>query len=285
MSRYKEIKKRIQDHYESLPKNQKKLAEYFLDNFDRIPFLSVNNISEATTLSVASIVRFAQRIGFSGFLEIRAEIANTLQNQIENKEIFSLLDDERLDSDTLTTVANQDIKNINDTLNQLDRANFDQAIKMILSSKRTFTMGLGISFLLSRVLAYQLNQVAVDAYNFCRDHSSFMEQILFLNKDDLIIAFSFPPYSKETIEAAKFAKEKNIKVISITDKNAAPIAFYSDVHLIVKTENMLFTNSFSAISVVINAIATGCALNSKQKAKKMLDESTKVAERQGDVIF
>ncbi|MFH1198046.1 MAG: MurR/RpiR family transcriptional regulator [bacterium] len=285
MSRYKEIKKRIQSHYENLPKNQKKLAEYFIDNFDRISFLSVNNISEATGLSVASIVRFAQRIGFTGFLEMRSEIANTLQNHIENKEIFSLLDTDHLEGDTLTTVANQDIKNINDTLNQLDRGNFNQTIKLILESNRTFTLGLGISFLLSRVLAYQLNQVAVDAYNLVHDHSSFMEQILFLNKDDLIIAFSFPPYSKETIEAAKYAKEKNIRVVSITDKNASPITFYSNVHLTVKTQNMLFTNSFSAISVIINAIATGCALNNKAKAKKMLNESNKIAERQGDVIF
>jgi DNA-binding MurR/RpiR family transcriptional regulator len=285
MSRYKKIKDRIQSHYESMPKNQKKLAEFFIDNIDRIPFLSVNNVSEATKLSVASIVRFAQRIGFSGFLEMRGEIANTLQNDIEKKEIFSLLDTKGFSGDTLTNVANQDIKNINDTLNQLDRASFKKALKLIVDSKRVFTMGLGISYLLSDVLAYQLRQVAVDSSVFKHDHSSFMEQMLYLNENDLVIALSFPPYSKETVEAAKYAKEKKVKVISLTDKNASPISFHSDVHLTIKTENMLYTNSFSAISVVINAIATGCALKNKANAKKMLEDSNIVVKRQDDVIY
>ena len=146
-------------------------------------------------------------------------------------------------------------------------------------------MGLGISYLLSEVLAYQLKQVAVDAWNLNHDHSSFMEQILYMNENDLIIAFSFPPYSKETIEAAKLVKERKIKLVSITDKNASPITFHSDVHLTIKTENMLYTNSFAAISVVINAIATGCALKNKQKAKKMLEDCNSVIKRQDDVIL
>ena len=37
---------------------------------------------------------------------------------------------------------------------------------------------------------------------------------------------------------------------------------------------MLYTNSFAAISVLIlNAIATACAIKDKQRAKKVLKES------------
>lgn len=285
MSRYKEIKNKIQDHYPDLPKNQKKIADYFLDNFDRIPFLSVQDISEATSLSVASIVRFAQRIGFKGFLEIRSEIAGTLRNRIENKEIFSLADDKILKTDTLTTVANIDIKNINETLNLIDRTNFNNAIKLISSASKVYTAGLGISYFLAQILSYQLTQVAISASTFTNNFATFTEQLLYLKKNDLFIALSFPPYSIETIEAAKFAKERGVKVISITNKNAAPITLHSDVHLVVKSENMLFTNSFSAISVVINAIATGCAVMNKTKAKKMLDDLNKIVRNQNNIIF
>ncbi len=282
--RYKEIKSKIQKHYETLPVNQKTIADYCLDNFDQIPFLSVQDASEATSRSVASIVRFAQRIGFKGFQELKEEIGKSLQSQIKNQEIFSLFDEKKLEQDTLTSVAKLDIQNINNTLNFIDRKNFDQAIDLIIKADKVFAAGLGVSFLLSEILAYQLTQVAVNARGFTHNQASFMEQILYLSPNDIIIAFSFPPYSKETIDAVKFAKQKGVKSIAVTNKNASPIAHFANVIIPVKSENMLFTNSFAAISVLINAITTECALRNKAKAKGMLKELNKVIKEQNTII-
>ncbi len=276
MEKHHEIKIQIQNKYNLLPKNQQKIADFFINNFNRIPFLNVQEISSATTASVASIVRFAQRTGFTGFSELREAIAESLQSRISKKEIFPLFEKKKIDKDLLTSVANLDIKNINETLSLIERNSFNQTIDLVLKSKRVFTAGLGISYLLAEILSYQLKQVAVDAYSFNHSTSVFHEQILFLKPDDLFIVFSFPPYSKETIESAKLAKERNIKVIAITNKEASPVTFHSFLNLVVKSENMLYTNSFAAISVLINAIATACALKNEKRAKQILDESNKI---------
>lgn len=280
MARYRKIKNMIQDNYDSFSKNHKILADYFIDNFDTIPFLSVQQIAEATLLSVASVVRFAQKIGFNGYLEMREEISKNLQELINKKDFFTLIDNKNsLKEDHLTFVANQEIKNISETVNLIDRNNFDKSIKMILSSKRVYTVGLGISYMLAEILAYQLSQVANSTYNFSHSHSSFLEQLLYVNSDDILIAISFPPYSVETIEAARYAKKKKIKVIAITNKTSAPISRFSDVQLIVQSENMLFTNSFAAISVLINAIATECALQNRKNTNKIVDELNKLVDK------
>jgi DNA-binding MurR/RpiR family transcriptional regulator len=272
MPRYLEIKTKILNNYSMLPKNQKILGNYFIDNFDKIPFLNVQQVSEATSLSVASVIRFTQRIGFTGFLEFRDAISRELQKRIHNKEIFALVDESKIKNDILASIASKDIKNINESLFSIDRESFDLTINLILRAKRVYTAGLGISSLLSNILSYQLNQVAIKSQNFVHDHSTFAEQILFLSSNDLLIAFSFPPYSKETVIAAEFARKKNIKVVAITNKEASPITRFSETSLVVKSQNLLFTNSFTAISVLINAIATQCAIRNKHKAEKMLKE-------------
>jgi len=285
MARYHKIKNRIQDHYDSLSKNHKKLADYFIDNFDAIPFLSVQQIAKATLLSVASVVRFAQKIGFNGYLEMREEISLNLQKQINKKEFFALIDKKNnLKQDHLTLVANQEIKNISETVNLIERGNFDKSIKIILQSKRIYTVGLGISYMLAEILAYQLSQVANSSSNFSHSHSSFLEQLLYVNSDDVLIALSFPPYSNETIEAAKFAQKKKIKVIAITNKTSAPISRFSDIQIIVQSENLVFNNSFSAISVLINAIATECALQNRINTNKIVDELNILVDKQNIVI-
>ncbi|MCB9250122.1 MAG: MurR/RpiR family transcriptional regulator [Ignavibacteriales bacterium] len=284
MARYKEVKDKITSSYNSLPKNQRKIAEYFINNFDGIPFQNVQDLSIATGASVASIVRFSQRVGFKGFSELREEITESLQKELSSKEIYPLFEKHKIDKDLLTEVANLDIKNINETLNLVERKTFTNVINRISSSERVFTAGLGISYLLAEILAYQLTQVGVSSTVMQHSHTIFNEQILFMNPKDILIVFSFPPYSKETIEAAEFANKRKIDVFAITNKPASPVTFFTKGNLIVKSENMLFTNSFSAISVIINAIATACAIKDKKRAKKILKESEEVMLNQNQII-
>ncbi len=285
MDRYKEIKEKITSKYNSLPKNQKKIADYCINNFDKIPFVNVHDLSLATgATSVASVVRFSQRAGFKGFSEFREAITGSLQKELTSKQIFPLFEKRRVEEDLLTEVANLDIKNINDTLNLIERNTFNYVIDRISKSERVFTAGLGISYLLSEILAYQLTQVGISSSVLQHTHTMFNEHILFLNPRDLLIVFSFPPYSKETIEAAEYASKRKIEVISITNKHASPVTFFTKANLIVKSENMLFTNSFSAISVLINAIATACAIKDKQRAKKVLKESEEIMINQNQII-
>jgi DNA-binding MurR/RpiR family transcriptional regulator len=284
MERYKEISEKIKSKYDSLPKNHRKIADFFINNFDRIPFLNVQELSESTGASVASIVRFSQRSGYKGFSELRDAIAESLQKGLHNSEIFPLLEKHKIKEDLLTEVANLDIKNINDTLNQIERKTFNFVIRRISTASRVFTGGLGISYLLAEILAYQLTQVGIDSSVLRHTHTLFHEQILYLNKNDLIVLFSLPPYSIETVDLARFAGERKIEVIAITNKPASPITFYTKANLIVESRNMLYTNSFSAISVLINAIATSCAVKDKERAKKILKEAEQIIENQNLTI-
>lgn len=285
VSRYKEIREKIQSKYNSLPLNQRKVADFVIDNFDNIPFVDVHEVSKQVGVSVASVIRFAQSAGFSGFSELRNAVSDSLKKHLTKNEIFSLVNKSKLDNDILTSVANMDVKNINDTLTNIDKETFNSVIEKILQSNRVYTAGLGISYLLAEILSYQLTQVGVDSSVLKHTHTLFHEQILYLIKNDLLICFSFPPYSKETVDAAKYATKNGISVISITNKSTAPIAASSKAVLTVKSENMLFTNSFAAISVLINAIATACAVKNKLKAKKVLKESEKIMIEQDQVIL
>ncbi len=272
-----EIRTHIHEHYPGLSRNQKKVADYFIENFDKIPFNSVQDLAKATGASVASVVRFTQSIGFSGFSEIRDTVANSLQSQLENNKKFPLIQNSELDN-LLITVANQDIKNINETLQIINAADFKEAVTMIHKARRVYTAGLGISYLLSQILAYQLMQVGIGATCYNHNFTTFLEQALLMIKDDLMILLSFPPYSTETIELAKAAHNKGSKVIAITNKPAAPASFYADKTLVVKSKNLLYTNSIAAVSVLINAISTECAIQNREKAEHMITNLEKLSK-------
>jgi DNA-binding MurR/RpiR family transcriptional regulator len=108
-----------------------------------------------------------------------------------------------------------------------------------------------------------------------------MEQIHMIGQGDLLIAFSFPPYSRETIEFVKAVAEKKRAVVAITDRVTSPISFYASRILPIASQNMLFTNSFSAMTVLINALTTEVALRNRVKATKNLKESERLLQENG----
>ena len=270
----------ILSRYPSLTENQRKVADFLLHHVREAPFLSILEIEKRTGTSKATIVRLAQSLGFSGFLELRATLMERVQSSLRIDDRFPLLEGPER-KEALSIVARQDVKNINQTIAHIDRRTFSDVSGMILKVRHVYTLGLGISSLMSQALAYSLNQVGVRATAFVHDYETFLEQLEFVTPSDLVFAFSFPPYSKETIDLAKAARDRKVPVIAITDKLTSPVTFFSRKVLAIRSQNILFTNSFSAISVVINALATEVAIRNKKKALKISKEIDRLLAETG----
>jgi DNA-binding MurR/RpiR family transcriptional regulator len=270
----------IRSAYPDLPENQRKVADVLLQRIREVPFLSVIDLENLSGTSKATVVRLAQRLGFSGYLELREKLSAGMQSEISGGGAIPLLSRES-DGETLTAVARQDVKNINQTLAQIDRTVFVRVAEMFLEASHVYTFGLGVSSLLAKVLAYSLNQVAVSSTPFAHEHETFFEQIHQVDPSDVVVAFSFHPYSSETIDTARVLAVRGVPIVAVTDRVTSPICFVSKAILPVASENLLFTNSISAMSVVINALTTEVALRNKQRATDNLKKTEELIRQAG----
>lgn len=261
-----DIRKTIRSHHGSLSKNHQKISTFLLNNFERIPFMNVHEIAAASQASTATVVRFSQRVGFSGFSELRDAFTLLLQqNLTRDKPLIK-----SIENDMLVAVAEQDMADINKTRKQIDRSVFNNIIDCILAAREIGVAGVGISCLSSQILAYQLNQVGIPARALIHGSATFPEQIILMDPGALLILFSYPPYSRETIEAARFARQRGQTVIAITNKPAAPITFVATQSMTATSENVLYTNSLAGITYIINAIATECAYRERGRAETVI---------------
>ena len=183
--------------------------------------------------------------------------------------------------ETLTAVARQDVENISQTIAQIDRAVFVRVAKLFLKATHVYTFGLGISSLLARMLSCSLNQVAVRSTPFAHEHETFFEQIHQVSPLDVAVAFSFHPYSRETIDTARALASRGLPVVAVTDRITSPVSRVSKAGLPIASKNLLFTYSISAVSVLINALATEVALRSKDKATSNLRETEELLQQAG----
>lgn len=278
------LRRKILTLYQRLPANQKKVADYFLQHPNEVAFHTTDSMAAALQVSKATIVRFAQSLGYNGFTALHDEVVDVLQSHLEPVNRFMVEWGKHSPDEALTLVAENEVKNINQTIHELDRRALNEVAAMILRARRVYTMGIGISSLLAQVLAYELLNVAIEAQALSSDTMRFAGHLVLAQKNDLVIGFSFPPYSRETVEAAAYAKSRGVTVVAITDKLTAPITFHAAKVLVVRTKNMLYTNSISAISVVINALVTEIALKNKNAVEKVFQETSRMLQQTDEYV-
>lgn len=278
------LKAKILEAYQRLPSNQQRVADFILKQPHDLAFLTTDSLSRALKISKATIVRFAQSLGYQGFTELQNEVLDAVQSTIRAPDRY-MIDLGKLKGDeTLMLVAQHEVRNIDRTVHYIDRSTFAGAVEVLLSARRVYTMGIGVSSLLAEVLSYELNQVGIESQALESGKLRFVEHLALARRGDVLVGFSFPPYSRETIDAARYARQRGLSVVTITDKLTSPITFHANHVLAVQTENMLHTNSISAISVVINALVTDVALKNKPAASKMFKDSTQILKQTEEYV-
>ena len=85
------------------------------------------------------------------------------------------------------------------------------------------------------------------------------EQLLHLGPGDVLIAISFPRYSRITMNAVKFARDRGATIIAVTDNELSPVYQMSDEALLAPCEMISFVDSMVAPVSILNALLVALA--------------------------
>lgn len=284
LSVHQVLRKKILQVFRSLPENQRKVANYILHRPSELAFHTADSLSRKLSVSKATVVRFAQSVGFDGFTPLQNEVLEALRADLMASGYTIGPAEERIRNSTLRAVAETEIENINETIRRFEKKAFNDAVSVLLQARRVYTAGVGISSILAQLFAYQLRLVAVDAHPISADHMRFIELLSLAGKKDVFVGFSFQPYSRETVDAASFARDRGCGVIAVTDSLTAPISFHASRTLTVRTKNLLYTNSVSAVSMVMNALVTEIAIKKKHEITSSQRDVARALEETGQYI-
>ena len=80
------------------------------------------------------------------------------------------------------------------------------------------------------------------------------EQLLRVGEGDVIIAITFPRYSKRIVRGVEYARSYGAKVIALTDSDVSPVAEFADYLLTARSDMASFIDSLVAPLSIINAL-------------------------------
>ncbi|MBN1274555.1 MAG: MurR/RpiR family transcriptional regulator [Candidatus Aminicenantes bacterium] len=287
-SNLKTLRDRIKNKLPELTHSQKLIVNYFLESPEKIALSSLRELERELKVSKSTIVRLTQALGYKGFQELKSAFLKSIRMDLDPIDRYkTFLAEDRSEMDRISTsylrlIADETVHNIKETLRLLDDAQYMSCIQMLKKARQVYTMGLGISSYLAEIAAYLLNRVSIKAHCMVFSGLSFAEQMINVSEQDLVLAFSLMPYSRDTVEAAAYAREKGIKIISITDKATSDIVPYSDVFLRVSVDSASFSNSISSVIVLLSAIVTRIGYELKDKTLVTIGEIERVRAKRSN---
>lgn len=264
-----------------MPRQQRSIADYVLEHLTTVPFLSVPELARRVGVSEATVVRFAQRLGYPGFSELKVELVELLQQQLRQGADGPAED---VVLDVLGAVAELEVANIRRTVDALDRKVVAEVAEACFAADGVFSFGMGVSAHLAELAAYSLTQIGLRASCLSTRFSSPREQLVALRPADAILVFSLPPYSRQALEVLGEAQRIGLPAVAVTDRLTAPAARLARWVLPVKSDNMMFTNAIAAVTVLLNALATEIAAAHREQAVAALSRINRALAEDEDVL-
>lgn len=177
----------------------------------------------------------------------------------------------------LKEVINTDIRNLEQTLEQIDEQTFQSAVDMIAKARKVYIVGVRNCAPLAEVLWSGLHMVLEQAVLVRTNSSSdLFEQMIHVGEKDVVIGISFPRYSVRTLKALEFANNRSAKVITITDCMNSPINLYSSCNLTAKSQLVSVVDSFVAPLSLVNALIAALCMKKKNKVMETMEEMYRV---------
>ncbi|MFQ5558946.1 MAG: MurR/RpiR family transcriptional regulator, partial [Acidimicrobiales bacterium] len=251
----------------------RRVAMVLLEEGPHVGFLTASDIGRRAQTSDATVVRTAQRLGYRGLDELKADLADELRTPTPG---------ERLDH-TLTASGDRRADPIHDFLarrtTDLDRlvtsdliTAFGTAVDLLAEAPRVFVSGIGPTAPIAQYAAALLVRTGLDARALMRSGVGAADDIVSIGGGDTVVMLAYTRPASHVVPMLERMSELGGAVVLITDVIAAPRA-RSVVLRVGRGEPSGAASHVNTVAT-IEALALAVARRHHDRARQTLDAIT-----------
>ena len=250
-----------------LTKKEKRIAEFFLDEEQRVFLMNVADIAKTIDVSDTSVIRFIKSLGFENFTDFKNSGQEDIKSRLDKTNDFI----KNLDIIKENSIEQLYIHKINEEVNKIFNSSSQKQIKkisnLIIKAKNKYIVDFKSTAGIANFFGVRLGFMLENVSTFNIDDSVVVNSIFNIKQEDILIIFDYPMYSKAAVVLAKIARENKAKILLFTDSDNAPLAEYSDILYKVKLNGISVFNSLISTQILIEYLLTYISQFIEEKAK------------------
>jgi DNA-binding MurR/RpiR family transcriptional regulator len=243
---------KIQGQYEELSPRFRSLADFILENTLDVGFLTATELARRVGVDPATVVRFSQELGYSGYRELSREIKHYINKQLALRYQKGAAEAEGLAGQVavITDELSDRILSMKADVEQIA-----QAIEEIRTAERIFvtstTEGYGIATLWSTYL----NLLGIQTYSVRAGHAQAAILLRDTRPGDLLIAISLGlGPDAEVGHLLSAVKEQGARTVSVTTSPTLLPARQADINLVTPSKTPSGYPSFDTLVALLSIL-------------------------------
>ena len=270
---------KIQSELPGFSKGQKQIARFILEHYDKAAFMTASRLGVTVGVSESTVVSFSTELGYDGYPHLQRALQEMIRNKLTSVQRMEVAGDRMGGRDVLQTVLHADTDMIRVTLDEIDRDAFQGAVDALMGAKRIYILGVRSSSALASFLGFYFNLLFENVtLVHTNSVSEIFEQVLRVGPGDVLFGISFPRYSKRTLSAMKYARDRGARVIALTDSQLSPLARVADHVLLARSDMASFVDSLVAPLSVINALIVAVGMSRRDEIEQTFNKLERIWE-------
>jgi len=249
--------------------SERRVAEAVMQDPKIVAFGTVAQLAECSGSSGPTVLRFAAKLGFDGFVELQASVQEEIADQLRpaTQRIR-----ERPLSDVLGRALAADIDNVRTTLGEIDPADFRTAVDLLADRRRRiFVVASEVSGGAGRLLAGQLDLLRDGVHEITGTPVKVSRDLVRIEPEDVVVVVDVRRYERWVLETTARAADTGATLVALTDGRLSPLAERATLTFVVAARGVgPFDSTVGAMSLV-HALIAAVAARVRRSATGRLD--------------
>lgn len=244
------LPERVRRNENLLSASQRKIARFCISQPREASDLTALRIANQLGVSESTVVRFALRMGYDGFPDMKAALRATTQDRALRESAGEVHERDFRVHQALSV----DNESLRETIARFDFAMLHECGMALHQARRVHVAGFRSSFGLAFLAEFHMRPFK-DTRLIDAGGGTFADDIALIGPDDALLAFTFPVYDERTLKSIEVATELGVPSVVITDSALAPLPINPLVRtLVTRHESTTFFNSAVAPAALLNAL-------------------------------
>ncbi len=236
--------------YDSFFEQEKKIANYIIQNHTEAINQTIGELAETCGTSVATVSRFCRKCGVDGFHQLKIMLAKEIADSSTDLPVSNHISRTQIGQSLQNILANK-IDEIRQTISLMDEKQLNQILDYIKSARIVQFVAVGNTIPVALDGAFKFNEIGIKAIA----GTIWETQLAFslsLGRDDVMIAISNSGESRQVVKMVREARLNHVVTVGITNNPNSTVGQSVDYHIQTATREKLFLNEicFSRVSAM-----------------------------------
>lgn len=219
---------RIHSSYKQMSVKEKKIADYVLENPEKIIHSTINQLSDDLHVADATVFRFCKHLGFKGYQAMKISLASELVTPIE--DIHEDIKEEDSETTIMNKVFQSNMTALAHTRDIQKKETLQEALTILLEAGQVHFYGSGGSGVTAQDGQHKFMRTGLSSLAYTDNHLQLMAASQ-LKPKDAAFFISHTGANKDLLEVLEVAKSRGARTIAITNYAKSPLTKQADISL------------------------------------------------------